>query len=115
MRVFVVQLPNKRFFCLEKPSHPHLEQVVLSSHAFVRQTKSPAYYEFLKYCDKYLIKYDKNYINEKQVTKTLFYKYVRINTTIYTKVPLFFPFFCHFKPITVDDKRRIPFQIKQLF
>lgn len=107
MRVFEVKPPAQAFFCNEHPTHAQLDQIVLSSHAFVKETNSASYAEFVTFCKKYLTRVSTSYIGTLSA-ETTFYKRVRIQKEIYMKVPLFFPYFCHFKATTVIDKRRTP-------
>lgn len=107
MRVFEVQEPEGTFFTDTLPEHPELDQVVLSSNAYVLETPNESYKEFCLFAQKYLTRVTQSYIGG-SATETSFYKRVKIGGQVYMKVPLFFPQLCHFTAKTWTDKRRAP-------
>lgn len=107
MRVFEVREPQGTYFAEEFPDSKELDEIVISSNAYVLETDSPGFKEFCQYAQKYLTRVTESYIGG-PATETPFYKRVRIDNKIYLKVPSFFPKLCHFTAKKVVDMRKKP-------
>lgn len=108
VRVFKTLDPGKPYFAPNVPEHSTLNTIILSSSAFVlEEPENPSYQCFLRSANNYLVQTSNSYLGGKP-TETKLYTRVRIKGNVYTKVPLFFPFFCNYTATTVQDLRRPP-------
>jgi superfamily II DNA or RNA helicase len=114
MRVFEVQEPKGTFFADAVPEHGELDEVVISSNAYVLETSSKDYKEFCVFAQKYLTRVTQSYIGGSSA-ETTFFKRVKIGGKVYMKVPLFFPQLCNFTAKKWTDVRRTPIPLDTPF